>query len=650
MQTYQSTADYYAARCDLALLLIAAASGSQHDAAMAREHTAAIQLATTHSDTALPLVATLATRLGLSSTEDSVLWLLICAELELGVESAFSAKFARGTTAQALIALVYQDHGAAAIQELSDLGRLMQLDLITADISSSTGSPSKRMLRATDRALALALGCCEMDPNIAEIVSEVKCDDRMQYPDIAVGWEPETMSVVVGAGNSGAHGMLLAAAAQQRVTVMQINAAELDLRSEQGQLQLRRIARDASLLEMVPAFCNIDVWMQHDASENNGASESLRRFDQHFLRWAQGPVFATSSKAVPNHFKHRVVINVEVPASSHDSLARTWSSALANIDDNPSLAAIAAQRFRLPAGDILPIVQSAKKLATGQALELCHIQAAIRVQMDERLSRFGKRVNVTQTWDDLVLPSDENHQIAEMFARVEYKDTVFQHWGFAAKVGKGNGLAALLSGPPGTGKTMVAGLIAKDLGLDLYQIDTSKIVSKYIGETEKNLAAVFDAAESGHAILLFDEADSLFGKRTEVKSSNDRNANLETNFLLQRLESFTGLCILTSNHEDAMDPAFKRRLAMHVRLPVPSEAERTMLWSRMIPTAAPLAHDFDPIQLAGAYAMTGGYIKNAVVRAAFYAAVNNRPMMQRDFLLAARLECQAMGKVVRELH
>ena len=194
-------------------------------------------------------------------------------------------------------------------------------------------------------------------------------------------------------------------------------------------------------------------------------------------------------------------------------------------------------------------------------------------------------MTATQTWDDLVLPREQLDPIRELVARIGQRTRVYEDWGFADKVGQGLGVAALLSGPPGTGKTMVAGADrAASSALELYQVDLSKIVSKWIGETEKQLGAMFDAAEAGHAVLLFDEADSLFGKRTEVKSSNDRYANLETNYLLQRLEAFTGTCILTTNHEANIDPAFLRRLALHVRFDMPDEAERAQLWRAVLPT------------------------------------------------------------------
>jgi len=265
--------------------------------------------------------------------------------------------------------------------------------------------------------------------------------------------------------------------------------------------------------------------------------------------------------------------------------------------------------------------------------------------LDDRLGTFAKRIEVTQTWDDLVIDHDQAQAITELIARVRQRRTVYEQWGFASKVGKGLGVAALFSGPPGTGKTMVAALIANELGLELYQVDMAKITSKYIGETEKQLGEMFDAAEAGHAILLFDEADSMFGKRTEVRSSNDRYANLETNYLLQRMESFKGICLLTSNHESNIDPAFQRRLSLHLRFQVPDVDEREKLWRAMLPSQAPLDSHIDFASLARRFEMTGGYIRNAALRAAFLAADEGTPIGERHLEHAARIEYEGMGKI-----
>jgi SpoVK/Ycf46/Vps4 family AAA+-type ATPase len=223
---------------------------------------------------------------------------------------------------------------------------------------------------------------------------------------------------------------------------------------------------------------------------------------------------------------------------------------------------------------------------------------------------------------------------------------VYEDWGFAGKLGRGLGISALFFGAPGTGKTMVAGLIARELGLDLYQIDLSRIVSKWVGETEKHLSALFAAAEAGHAVILFDEADSLFSKRTDVKSSNDRYANLEVNYLLQRMESFAGITILTTNHDTAIDEAFRRRLSFRIEFPVPEADERARIWRATLPAKARVASNVNFAELAEAYEMTGGYIRNAALRAAFFAASAGSDIKTSHLRRAANLEMASMGKVV----
>jgi SpoVK/Ycf46/Vps4 family AAA+-type ATPase len=224
---------------------------------------------------------------------------------------------------------------------------------------------------------------------------------------------------------------------------------------------------------------------------------------------------------------------------------------------------------------------------------------------------------------------------------------VLDGWGFRSRIARGTGIAALFSGPPGTGKTMVAGVIAKKLDLELYQVDLSKVVSKWIGETEKQLAQIFDAAEAGHALLLFDEADSLFAKRTEVKGATDRYANLEVNYLLQRVEAFDGIAILTTNMDTSIDPALKRRLASHVVFWPPDDEEREQLWKKMIVATAPVRGDLDFEALSSEYPdMSGANIRNAAISAAFLAASEGDVLEQYHLERAARLEYVSMGRVL----
>jgi SpoVK/Ycf46/Vps4 family AAA+-type ATPase len=207
------------------------------------------------------------------------------------------------------------------------------------------------------------------------------------------------------------------------------------------------------------------------------------------------------------------------------------------------------------------------------------------------------------------------------------------------------GLTALFQGPPGTGKTLVAGVIARELGLDLYQVDLSKVMSKWIGETERKLATIFDAAEDGQVILLFDEADSLFAKRTEVRSSNDRYANLEVNYLLQRLDSFEGIAILTTNIGGSIDPAFRRRMSFRLSFPFPDEETREQLWRVHLPSELPIEGPLALDRLAHKYQLSGGYIRNACLRAAFLAAEDATPLAQRHLERAVALEFAELGKL-----
>jgi len=270
----------------------------------------------------------------------------------------------------------------------------------------------------------------------------------------------------------------------------------------------------------------------------------------------------------------------------------------------------------------------------------------LRSVLDAKLATLGTRITWRQQWDDLVLPDDAIDDIIEFVARVRHRRQVYEAWGLGRKVAKGMGLSALFSGPPGTGKTMVAGLIAHELGLDLYQIDLSKVVSKWIGETEKNLGELFDAAEAGHAILLFDEADSLFAKRTSVQSSNDRNANLEVNYLLQRLEAFTGIVILTTNHDTAIDDAFRRRLSLRVESPVPDEAEREKLWAALVGGDLPREPGVDLADLARRFAMTAWLHHERHGARGVPRCTRGTAVGMWHLLRVARSEYRAMGKVV----
>ncbi len=265
-------------------------------------------------------------------------------------------------------------------------------------------------------------------------------------------------------------------------------------------------------------------------------------------------------------------------------------------------------------------------------------------QSDHSLSGLAHKSQSHYYWSDLILPSDQRSQIEEICNQAKYRYLVYETWGFNHKLSAGKGLNVLFSGPPGTGKTMAAQVIANELKLDLYKIDLSQVVSKYIGETEKNLHRIFTAAENANAILLFDEADTLFGKRSEVRDAHDRYANIEVGYLLQKMEEYEGISILTTNFRQNLDEAFVRRLAFMVDFPFPNETSRRQIWEGIWPSKELLSEEVDLDFLARQFKVSGGNIKNIVLAAAFLAAETGNPVTMEQILHGTKREYQKMGK------
>ena len=271
---------------------------------------------------------------------------------------------------------------------------------------------------------------------------------------------------------------------------------------------------------------------------------------------------------------------------------------------------------------------------------------ACRVHTQPRLEGLAQRIEPAATWDDLVLPKNQKQILSHIAVHVRRRAKVYETWGFASKGSRGLGISALFAGPSGTGKTMAAEVLANELRLDLYRIDLSQVVSKYIGETEKNLRRVFDSAEEGASILLFDEADALFGKRSEVRDSHDRYANIEVSYLLQRMEAYRGLAILTTNRKNALDQAFLRRIRFVIEFPFPDIAQRLEIWRRVFPELTP-TEELRVDRLACLNA-SGGNIRNIAMNAAFLAADTSEPVRMSHLLHAARCEFAKLEKPLTE--
>jgi ATP-dependent 26S proteasome regulatory subunit len=347
---------------------------------------------------------------------------------------------------------------------------------------------------------------------------------------------------------------------------------------------------------------------------------------------------------------HRPLIRYDVDKPGPEGQKRLWTEVLgANAGEDPMVVEEIAEQFRFSAETIAAIAHTIESQAdpTNQTHSSARLWDACRSHARPRLDSMAERIVPAATWNDLVLPQLQVQTLKQIAAQSRHRMLVYETWGFAARGRRGLGLSALFSGPSGTGKTLAAEVLAHELKLDLYRIDLSAVVSKYIGETEKNLKQVFDAAETGGVLLLFDEADALFGKRTEVKDSHDRYANIEVGYLLQRMESFQGLAILTSNFKSSLDKAFQRRLRFSVDFPFPDATHRESIWKRAFPSATPTRH-LEPARLARLN-MTGGNIRNIALNAAFLAAESNEPIAMSHLLAAAQPEATKVERPIAEI-
>jgi hypothetical protein len=480
----------------------------------------------------------------------------------------------------------------------------------------------------------------DYEHGLARVSSMVALDDLMipvpvidrALADLAAAPRGLARVVVTGRSGSGRRTLLASLAQLAGRTLATIDGAML--------IREKRIAALAGMLQ----HADLRGWLpcvdglETIASDDTATRGTIREV----LRDHVGPV----AVRLPRHVQPPVepgYVMVELPTSTIAERSGQWNQILTEagmaVRDLDELAA----RFTVGPGTIRNVVASVARGAPEDPDAA--IENALRQYLETKLGAVATRVARLATWSQIVLPADIHDSIVELVARIRHRRTVYDTWGFDQVMSTSRGLTALFQGGPGTGKTLVASAIANELGLDLYRIDLSRVMSKWIGETEQNLAKVFDAAEEGQALILFDEADSLFGKRTEVRTSVDRYANLETNYLLQRLDTFEGVAVLTTNFGTAIDAAFKRRLSCRLTFPFPDDEARERLWRVHLPDQLPLAGKLDLADLARRYKMSGGYIRNAALRAAFLAAEEQAPLSQDHLERAVRAEFREGGKL-----
>jgi AAA+ superfamily predicted ATPase len=350
--------------------------------------------------------------------------------------------------------------------------------------------------------------------------------------------------------------------------------------------------------------------------------------------------------------RDRKSIWIDFPVPGYLDRKQLWSYYLSPypVEAGMDVSYLAGQ-FQLTSGKIRDAVQTAadKAFSYNRPIEMNDLFKAARLHSNPRLVNLAHKIEPRYSWEDIILPADQIALLKEISATVRGRPKVLDEWGVGRKLASSRGVTVLFAGPPGTGKTMAAEVIALELHLDLYKIDLSTIVSKYIGETEKNLERIFSEAESSSAILFFDEADSLFGKRSEVRDSHDRYANIEISYLLQRMEAYDGVTILATNLRSNLDEAFTRRLQFAVDFPFPEAPDRLRIWTTLFPAGVPKAEDINFELLSKRFRLAGGNIRNIIVSAAYLAASDGCVVEMSHLLHGARRELQKMGRLVSEM-
>ena len=588
-----------------------------------------------------PALLTLAQSLGLSAFERNVL--LLCAATDLDTSVAALCGEAQGTPSRpyptfALALTLFED---AAWDAISPERPLRYWRLI--EISQPGATPlTVSAMRADERIVNLLKGVTYVDDRLTPLLAPI--------PDPGDG--------VPASQRATADAIVEQLRIVQPGAVPAVQLLGADGDSKQivaslvcGALALRPYRLDWRLLPAVPADVDslarllqresvllpVAVYLDTEGSE----SAHSAAIDMLLARLAGGLVFVGTRHLRPVTSGAPIAADVAKPSAPEQR--EVWAAALGDAaGDIPD--ALAAQ-FNLNAATIRDIALRATG-DTGSAALRERVWETCRALTRPRLDTLAHRVDARATWDDIVLPASETALLRQVADQVAQRGTVYRTWGFGERTTRGLGISVLFSGTSGSGKTLAAEVMANHLRLDLFRIDLSAVMSKYIGETEANLRRLFDAAEDGGAILFFDEADALFGKRSEVKDSHDRYANIEINYLLQRMESYSGVAILATNMKGALDPAFMRRLRFVVEFPFPNAADRKTMWQKSFPAGTPVTRlDFDRLAKLN---LTGGSIAVIVLNAAFTAAHAGTAVSMRILLDAARVELTKLGTPINE--
>lgn len=531
---------------------------------------------------------------------------------------------------------------------------VVELQRGTKEEADGLLSPSRRLIRhllGVEAGLPNVPGLVALHEDFSQGAQEEDPTlSRDMIQRLRVGFAGKKRFVLVGSENTGPLRLARRVMADQGAPLLEVHTQELIRGGEDalvlmmGEARLRRAGLyldEVEVLERpeVPATVARRLWS--------------------LVAQARVPVFLRATYGLSVNMRLKVVgeleaVELRLRLPDPELRQEIWARLLSQeIEDAAAVERLAftARAYPFGVGEIERSLRLARLHAMERDLRKprlapSDVESACNAISGQVIGKMAQRVRVLASWEDVVLPGDTRRVVDEMLRFGAYRKRVFEEQGYGARMTYGKGLTALFWGPPGTGKTFVSGLIARELGLELYRIELSQVVSKYIGETEQRLAQIFDEAAAGGMALLFDEADSLFAGRTEVKSSVDRYANLETNFLLQRIENHEGVIILTTNFQASIDEAFMRRLRFKAEFPMPEAEERAQLWQKMIPAGAPREAEIRFDILGEVYELSGGEIRNAVLRAAFYAVEAGVPLGIEHLDRAAQVEYREAGRLL----
>jgi hypothetical protein len=595
-----------------------------------------------------PALLILSQRLGLSTFELQLLSLCIAMELDTGMPGLCAECQRDPSRPYPTFALGFALFASASWEALSPERPLRFWRLI--EITQPGAQPlTTSALRADERIVNYCKGLNYLDDRLLPLVGPMiqretapelppshreTVDTIVRRAKPGLDGQPPPAIQLVGADGPSKQLVATEAARSMGLHLYRLPASILPAQTGDIETFARLWQRESLLL---PLALYIDAL--GSSPESTGAGAPLTRV----LDRLRAVVFLDTREPWAGLYRPATIVNVAKPTSAEQSAV--WKAALGpDAGDNPGQ--LAAQ-FDLGFSAIEQLAQEVRSEPVAESSTLrSTLWGACLTYSQPQLDLLAHRIQPRAAWDDIVLPANELTVLRQIAEQVEQRNKVYEQWGFAQKMSRGLGVSALFSGDSGTGKTMAAEVIANELRINLYRIDLSAVVSKYIGETAKNLRRLFDSAENGGAILFFDEADALFGKRSEVKDSHDRFANIEINYLLQRMEAYRGLAILATNMKSALDPAFMRRLRFIITFPFPGPAQRKAIWQKVFPADMPRGTlDYDRLSRLH---ITGGNIHSVALNAAFLAAKAGTQVTMPLVLEAARAEFRKLERPVNE--